>query len=126
YPAVAGGTPCPAALTFSNLNLASAGMVKANRVTVKVGDSGRICFYNSAGNVDILADLAGWFSGGGAGDTAGVFFSPWTPTRVFDTRLTQRLGPGSAVCPGANFVLPVPAAVSAISMNLTALDANAS
>jgi len=122
YPAVSGATPCPANHTSSNLNLA-AGQVLANRVIVQVGDSGRICIYNLSGTVDVVVDLAGWYSGGISPDTTGLLFSPWSPVRVYDSRLTSPLGPGTTPCPSADFALPVPPAVSAVSMNLTGLDA---
>lgn len=122
------GSPiCPAARTFSNLNLL-AGQVKANRVIVKVGhfnasSPGWICFYNFAGAIDVVADLAGWYSGGGSGDITGLLFTPWSPIRVYDSRLVSPLGPGTTPCPSADFTLPVPTAVSVVSMNLTGLNA---
>src|SRR5256886_7157178 len=106
YPAVKGANPCPANLTSSNLNFPPQRVV-ANRVTTAVGDGGRICFYNSAGRVDITADLSGWYSGGQGDDTKGLYFSAWTPVRIYDTRSAARLGPGTSTCPGANITVPV-------------------
>jgi Subtilase family len=128
YPAQAGATTCPTDPTSiprkaSNLNL-PAGDVHANRVTVQVGDSGRICFFNVAATVDVIADLAGWFSGGLAGDQSGLLFSAWSPVRVYDSRPVGRLPGGTSNCPSVNFQLPVPPAVSALSYSLTGLDAS--
>jgi hypothetical protein len=69
---------------ISNLNFV-AGQTVPNRVIVKVGAAGMVSFYDAAGRVDVIADVAGWFSdatpgGGGAG------FNPLTPTRILDTR----------------------------------------
>lgn len=56
-----------------------------NRVIVKVGVGGMVSFYNQAGRVDVIADVAGWFSDTTAGGT-GAGFNPLTPTRILDTR----------------------------------------
>jgi hypothetical protein len=124
-PAQSGSTPCPARATSSNLNF-PASRTLANRVTVAIGNGGRICFFNSAGNVDVIADLAGWYSGGQAGDTTGLFFSAWTPVRIYDSRLTSPLAQGPGSCPGSNRDLAIPAAIGAASMNLTGLNASGS
>ena len=44
----------------SNLNF-SAGQTRANLVFARVGDNGRIVFYNNLGTVHVVADLQGWF-----------------------------------------------------------------
>ncbi len=123
YPAQSNGS-CAAHGNFSNLNLPPGG-IKPNRVIVGVGGGGKICIFNLIGTVDVVIDLSGWFSGGGNGDTTGLLFTAWTPTRLYDSRLVAPLGPGALHCPGTNFVLPIPLAVSAVSFNLTGLDANA-
>lgn len=51
------GEPQPLA---SNLNL-PAGDTRANLVTVKVGTDGQVSFFSSAGTVDLVADVAGWY-----------------------------------------------------------------
>jgi hypothetical protein len=123
YPARIDGT-CGPHGNFSNLNLPPGG-IKPNRVIVQIGGSGKICIFNLIGTVDVVIDLSGWFSGGGIGDTTGLLFTAWTPTRLYDSRFVAPLGPGALQCPGTNFVLPIPPAVSAVSFNLTGLNSNA-
>ena len=43
----------------SNLNL-PAGDTRPNLVIVKVGAGGKVSFYNDAGTIDLIADVAGW------------------------------------------------------------------
>ena len=43
----------------SNLNLPP-GDTRPNLVIVKVGPGGKVSFYNDAGTVDLIADIAGW------------------------------------------------------------------
>ncbi|TMD48866.1 MAG: choice-of-anchor D domain-containing protein, partial [Chloroflexi bacterium] len=53
---------------ISNLNFV-AGQTVPNRVIVKVGAGGMVSFYNAAGRVDVIADVAGWFSDATPGGT---------------------------------------------------------
>jgi hypothetical protein len=76
YP-TASGTAVP---TVSNLNLTS-GKTAANLVTVAVGNAGSIRLYNTAGTVQLIADLAGYYD-----TTAPGVFVAITPTRFLDTR----------------------------------------
>ena len=74
----------------SNLNYAPNKTI-ANTVIVPVGQDGEIDLENngaSAGNVDLIADVTGYFSI----DSYGVYL-PVTPTRLLDTRTTLALGP---------------------------------
>ncbi|MER5635941.1 hypothetical protein ABT095_03165 [Kitasatospora sp. NPDC002227] len=64
--------------TASNLNF-TAGQTVPNLVSVPVVD-GKVTFYNFAGSVDLIADLAGYYSG------TGSVFVPTGPTRVLDSR----------------------------------------
>lgn len=48
----------------SNLNLRT-GEVRPNLVFAKVGSGGRVTLFNSAGSLNLLADVAGWFGGAG-------------------------------------------------------------
>ena len=78
YPA---GTIMP---TASNLNF-SPGLNIPNLVTVKVGDGGKVNLTNnSAGTVQLIADVAGYYLAGQA-DEPGAFVS-LDPSRLLDTR----------------------------------------
>jgi uncharacterized protein YkwD len=107
----------------SNLNFVG-GQTVANAVAVKVGASGQISIYNSAGNTDVIADIAGWFDSNLV-NISGARFHPVSPARVLDTRQ----GTGAAAAPlgagaGLNvFVtgrggIPI-AGVLAVVMNVT-------
>ncbi len=69
----------------SNLNL-SAGEVRPNRVVVKVGVGGKVSLRNNSGQVDLLADLGGWFTDGSDVRGSGAYFTGMVPTRFADTR----------------------------------------
>jgi hypothetical protein len=73
----------PSALppTASNLNFV-AGDTIPNLVTVPVGADGKVAFYNFHGNVDVVADLFGYYTSSGTG----FKFHPSTPHRLVDTR----------------------------------------
>jgi hypothetical protein len=73
----------------SNLNL-RAGETTPNLVTVAVGTGGKVRLANAAGQVNLLADLAGYYSASSAGR-----YVPVVPQRFLDTRS----GTGSAGTP---------------------------
>src|SRR4029077_6495658 len=79
--------------TASNLNFV-AGQTVPNRVIVKLGTGGSVSFYNAFGNVNVLADVAGWFTDGSTAASGGLFVG-MTPARILDTRMTSRVGPGA-------------------------------
>lgn len=68
----------------SNLNV-PAGDTRPNLVTVKLGAAGQVSFYNEAGSVHLIADVAGYYAAG-----AGRRYNPITPHRKWDSRV----GPG--------------------------------
>ena len=109
------GTPRP---ITSNLNLAP-GQTAANLVTVQLGAGAKIDLYNHAGSVDLVADLAGYYS-----PSAGVGYTALTPVRALDTRN----GDG-ALGPNTTRVLDlsgrVPNTASAVVLNLTGTDTTA-
>jgi WD40 repeat protein len=108
-----GGTTRP---TASNLNFVK-GQTVANLVVVRVGTGGRVSFYNNAGAVDILADLAGVYTA-----AAGTRFTALAPTRVLDTR--RGLGaPAEQVTPGIGVTVTIPDLpddVTAVALTVTA------
>ncbi len=103
----------------SNLNIGP-GDVRANLVTVALGAGGSVQIVNAFGQVDLVVDVAGYYSAGSPDR-----FTPLTPSRLLDTR-----DPGLApVTPGSPFTLTVaghggvPADATAVVVNLTATDA---
>jgi Tol biopolymer transport system component len=114
YPVTsAGGVP-----EVSNLNV-RAGQTVPNLVTVAVGEGGLVRLRNAAGSVNLIADLAGYYS-----PTATGRFVPVSPSRFLDTRS----GTGGAPIPvtAEGFVdlkvagtRGVPAGATAAVLNLT-------
>jgi len=109
----------------SSLNL-EAGVNRANLVVAKVGSGGRVSIFNNTGTVHVIADIAGWFDAGGAGDS-GARYHPLNPARVLDTRDGTGLGgPGNAArVPAGGSVTFDPSSScgvanpSAVAMNVT-------
>jgi hypothetical protein len=110
----------------SNLDFAR-GQTIPNLVVVPVGADGRVDFYNDAGNVNLLADLAGYYttSGGSWLDTTG-------PVRILDTRngtggYSAPVGPGKTISLQVTGVHGVPSTgVTAVVLNVTATGPTAS
>ncbi|MFF7181874.1 hypothetical protein [Streptomyces sp. NPDC008121] len=104
----------------SNLNF-TAGQTIPNLVVVPVVN-GRVSFYNRAGSVDLLADVAGYYTTDGTGST----YRPVTPTRLMDTRAglgvpKARIGPAGTVTLQVAGISGIPAAgVTAVVLNVTA------
>jgi hypothetical protein len=112
YPTHPGGGPP----TVSNLNPAPGGVTYA-AVIAAIGEDGTISIRNSAGNVHVLVDLAGWYTPGAG---AGVFH-PLDPRRLLDTRSGEPLGPGETrdlVVAGSG---PVPFPGRVVVLNVTAI-----
>ena len=107
----------------SNLNFV-ADQTVANAVTVKVGGSGQISIYNSAGSTEVIADIAGWFDSNLV-NLSGARVHPVTPARVLDTRegtgaAAGPLGAGGRINVAVNGRGGIPATgVSAVVMNVT-------
>ncbi|MFI8519985.1 hypothetical protein ACIGEZ_19430 [Streptomyces sp. NPDC085481] len=108
------GRPVP---TASNINY-RAGETLPNLVIVPVVN-GTVNLRNSAGTVDLLADVTGYFSATGAGFTAAE------PVRLLDTRSglgarTGAVGPGGVVSIQVSGVAGVPVeGVTAVVLNVT-------
>ncbi|MER7521029.1 FlgD immunoglobulin-like domain containing protein [Streptomyces sp. NPDC126499] len=106
----------------STLNVPAAGRTVANLVTVPLVD-GKVSFYNHAGSVDLLADVAGYFTDDEA--AGGAAFIGVGPDRGFDTRTANdwtrgKIGPGETVTWWASGFPGVPAkGVRAVVLNLT-------
>ncbi|MFJ3900260.1 hypothetical protein [Streptomyces sp. NPDC090025] len=105
----------------SNLNFV-AGQTVPNLVVVPVVN-GKVAFYNKSGSVDLLADVAGYFTSDGTGSA----YKPITPTRLMNTIAGQGVRQGK-VGPRGTVVLPVAGqagipltGVTAVVMNVTAV-----
>ena len=68
----------------SSVNFSSAQAVP-NRVVVKLGIGGQLSIFNALGSVNVIADVAGWYTDGISAST-GATFTGVTPVRVLDTR----------------------------------------
>ena len=77
----------------SNINVV-AGDVSPNAVVVKVGASGSVSLFLSAGSSDMLADVAGYYPADGS-------FTSLSPGRLLDTRATGTTVDGQAKAGGA-------------------------
>ncbi len=79
-----------------NLNY-PAGRTTDNLVHVPVGELGKVSLYVWSADVNVVADVLGWTSNGGASLQPGEgLMHPTAPVRVLDTRKTSALGPGVA------------------------------
>jgi hypothetical protein len=112
--------------TASNLNF-TPGETIPNQVVVPVGSFGDIGLYNHTGNVDLVADLAGYYASGGS------TFNSVPPVRVLDTRtgtgtsgIVAPVGQGGMISLQVEGVAGVPlSGVTAVILNVTATDTNA-
>jgi len=107
-----GGKPLPLA---SNLNYL-AGQTIPNMVMVPLGPGKTVTFYNSAGTVNVIADVLGYYAPG-----TGSGFSGINPVRVLDTRTTLGAHHGKLGA-GATLTLTVPnlpAGATAVALNVT-------
>jgi len=108
------GTALP---TVSNLNW-PAGDTIANQAIVPLGPDGAIQIRNNTGTVQVIADVAGWFT-----PTGGKGFRPVVPARILDTRPGSTVGgPAAPLGPGGTRVVSsprVPAGATAVVVNLT-------
>jgi hypothetical protein len=86
---------------------------------VKVGAGGKVCL-SSMGQLDLVADLQGWLTGNDV-------YTSVLPQRLLDTRVApgQRVPGGQVVSLPVAGTAPVPGSAGAVSLNVTALDADA-
>lgn len=110
----------------SNVNFAP-GQTICNQVVVPVGSDGQIAVYNHQGNVQVVADVSGWY--GAAGGGSNLFSLP--PTRSVDTRTNsglpyagQTLAPDSALTVQLGGAAGVPATgATGVVVNVTVTNA---
>ena len=100
----------------SNLNYGP-GQTIPNLVLVTLGTGGKVTFYNSAGTVDVIVDVVGYFTPG-----TGAGFTGQAPTQVLDTQVgtgapIAKLGGGDTL----TVTIPgLPAGTTAVALNVTA------
>ncbi len=107
--------------TVSDLNFTS-GETIANQVTVKLGAGGQVSVLNFAGNVDILADVTGYYD-----TSSGDGFTSLTPARILDSRpgtgntggFNSPWGPGVSRDVSVGGLGGVPADADAVVLNVT-------
>ncbi|MEV8096038.1 N-acetylmuramoyl-L-alanine amidase [Kitasatospora sp. NPDC085879] len=111
----------------SNLNF-RAGQTIPNQVIVPIAD-GKVSLYNRAGNVDLVADITGYYSPGGAAK-----FTSTGPSRLLDTRTGTGTATGKAARLGQDSTLTLTVAgraglpttgVTAVVLNVTAVQPSA-
>ncbi len=115
----------PAGMPFqgtSTVNL-TPGQTTPNRVIVKLGAGGAVSLYNNTGSVDVVADVAGWFTDASDPAASGGTFHTVTPFRVLDTRTGTPFGTIPANVPEPFQVagmggLPA-SGVSGVALNVT-------
>src|SRR5262249_6119302 len=113
------GPPRPFA---SNVNFAP-GQTVANLVTIGLPGDGRVDLYASNGTLDVVVDLLGWYDAAKYPDPGR--FVPLAPTRAFDPRATQPLGPGEVRGLPIGGAFGVPSiGVGTVMMNLTVTQPN--
>jgi hypothetical protein len=108
----------------SNLNFLP-GQTVPNLVTVKVGANGKVNLFNSAGNTDVIADVAGYYTA--TPPASGGRFTAVTPDRLLDTRdgtgtngSIAPIGPGGVINVAVTGRGGVPATgVSGVALNVT-------
>jgi hypothetical protein len=107
----------------SNLNYSS-GRTVPNLVVCKLGAGGRVSIFANDGDLDVIADVIGCFTGSGSGHVA------VSPTRLLDTRhgLGARPGPvagGAEIDVTVAGVGGVAAGAQAVILNVTATNTTA-
>lgn len=102
------GTPRP---NTSNLNLGPSEIVP-NLITIALGSNHKVRLHNNAGNVNLIADLAGYYD-----PTQGSKYLPTMPVRTIDTRPNNGLTPGKLII--QSWKNPAP---KAFTGNLTGLN----
>lgn len=100
---------------------------RANGATVKLGTGGKITLYNSAGSVNVVVDVLGYYASSAITTTSGSEFDTYGPDRLTDTRTSSegKLAPKSALSVYIDFDVDGAANgyVKALAVNVTAVNA---
>ena len=119
------GTATP---TASNLNF-TPGQIVPNMVVAKLSTNGQVDVYNATGSVDVVFDVAGWYSNASTG--SGGTYGSLPPARILDTRngtgtFGGAVAGGSAISVQVTGQGGVPASgVGAVVLNVTAVNPTA-
>ena len=116
------GQPRP---NSSNVNV-EAGQTTANLATLELGVGGQLSFYNAVGQVNVVADVVGYFD-----PTGGDVYHPLSgPTRVLDDRVDVGAagpwGPGESRSVSLADVPGVPSSAAGVVLNATVTDPSTS
>jgi hypothetical protein len=103
----------------SNLNWVP-GQTVPNLVEVALSNAGQVTVYNSAGSVDVIFDVAGFYSTPATSQGPDGLFNPVVPARLLDTRSSSPLGPGGLTAVQVTGRGGIPASgVAAVVLNVT-------
>jgi len=106
---------------FSNINFA-AGQTIPNRVITAVSGGGFSVFNGGLGTVDVLIDVAGWFTNSSGPTATGLSFNAIVSSRQLDTRLSfNPIGQNTVLAPALQVLTPGAVAV----FNVTVTNAQA-
>jgi hypothetical protein len=105
--------------TTSNLNWIPGGAVP-NQDVVELGAGGQMMITNGPGSVDVIVDVAGWYSDGASGATTGLVYHPDATVRALDTRSASGISAGQTLAVDMVGLPGIPATgASAVVMNVT-------
>ncbi|MET0908378.1 MAG: matrixin family metalloprotease, partial [Ilumatobacteraceae bacterium] len=120
-------TPMPVA---SNLNMDSAGQSVANQVIARI-TGGSVDVYSSSG-ADVIVDVSGYVTGGGAPESTEGLYVPLAPVRMLDTRTVGAFSTGVPIGSRTTKTLPMTGrggvpinGVLAVAANVTATQTQA-
>jgi len=109
----------------SNLNVVP-GQTVPNAVVARL-NNGKVSLYNNRGDVELIADVQGWFAAPTEPLTGQSSYNPMAPVRALDTRdgtgtggVSGQMGPGGVIVLQVAGTNGVPASgVSAVVLNVT-------
>lgn len=103
------------------------GVNRANIATVPLSD-GKISVYNSAGSVDVLVDVVGYYANSASTATLGSEFDTADPERLADTRgdADGQVAPQTSLDLFIDFNPDANKTVTALALNITAVGAKSS
>jgi len=109
----------------SNLNVVP-GQTVPNAVVARL-NNGKVSLYNNRGDVELIADVQGWFAAPTEPLTGQSSYNPMAPVRALDTRdgtgtggVSGQMGPGGVIVLQIAGTNGVPASgVSAVVLNVT-------